>query len=504
MTPIVQEARNAWCEAPVSSCGLLVDGDDYYRAFYEAGQRAERYLALAGWQFDSDACLLRGTEAKRAQLPVTLLAYLDALCARRPELRIYMLAWDFHPVFALEREWIQDLVFQWKTSDRLQFRFDAAHADRGSHHQKFVIVDGQLCFLGGLDLCDHRWDDRKHAMPNPLRISRGAPHKPFHDVQAYLTGDAVGRLVQLFESRWAKAGGEPLDLGAVAVPARTHPPPTGAVPLAAQRVAFSRTDPYGAPDGTPDCHEIGKLHVDAITAAERLIYAETQYFSSRHIGAALCQRLRAGGAPLDVVLVLNMEAETLKEELAIGLAQAKVIGELRQAAHGTQHRLGIYYTLPSSEDGGEPDRATYIHSKLMIVDDRFLTMGSANLTNRSVGLDTELNLSVETDQPQGPLGQSIRGARYDLIHEHLGLDRFDESASLVAALDQLAHARSGRLRLHPSPTERERSLLEVLDPQALPFDPDAFEDPHEDHKIFVGGVGALWRKLFGGHEPSSG
>ena len=55
---------------------------------------------------------------------------------------------------------MQELLFNWSTDERLTFRFDSSHVDQGSHHQKFAVIDGQLAFLGGLDLCDHRWDDR--------------------------------------------------------------------------------------------------------------------------------------------------------------------------------------------------------------------------------------------------------------------------------------------------------------------------------------------------------
>ena len=116
-----------------------------------------------------------------------------------------------------------------------------------------------------------------------------------------------------------------------------------------------------------------------------------------------------------------MEAETLKEEVAVGLAQAKVIADLRKAAEGTHHRSASTTRCPETDGDGEPESATYIHSKLMIVDDRFLTVGSANLTNRSMCVDTELNVSVETDDPGDALGRSIAHARQSLIAEHLGV-----------------------------------------------------------------------------------
>src|SRR6478609_229492 len=445
MRRILKVGQNAWCEEPVERAGILIDGDNYYRAFYEAGERAARYILLAGWQFDTDACLLRGAEAEQAKLPVTLLGYLNALCERNPELRIRILAWDFHAVFALEREWMQDLRFKWLTSDRIEFLFDSHHASGGSHHQKFVVIDGRLAFVGGLDLCDHRWDDRRHRLPNPLRVSRGEPHQPFHDVQSYVVGPLVTRLKDLFCARWLAAGGDPLDLPVVPA-AFSDFSPRGAVPIATDRAAMSRVDPYGSPGGPEGCREVFQLTVDAIAAAERLIYVETQYFSSEQISAALAARLRRAGATLEVVLVLNEHAETFKEEVAVGLAQAKVIRELRQAAEGTPHQLGIYYTVPETQPGTEPERATYIHSKLLIVDDTFLTVGSANWTNRSTHLDTELNLSFSADSTAAPLCESISLTRRSLLAEHLGVDELEESQGVVAALDARARSGSARLR----------------------------------------------------------
>ena len=498
MARILSPGRNLWCEEPVQRAGLLIDGSDYYRAFYAAAQKARRYILLSGWQFDSDACLLCGEEAEAATLPVTLLKFLDSLCERTPELQIYMLAWDFHVVFAIEREWVQTMVFEWTTNERLRFRFDSNHVEKGCHHQKFAVIDGELSFLGGLDLCDHRWDTRRHLDKNPLRVSRGEPHKPFHDVQAYLVGREVGsRLGELFKARWQAAGGEPFEL-----PERGEASfddayiPEDAVPLAAARVALSRTDPHGAPTGTEKCREVCDLYLDAIAGARRSIYIETQYFSSREVGEALVRRMGARfEPPLDIVIVLNMRAETLKEEVAVGLAQAKILDDLRKGAAGTEHALGIYYTVPAHEGEGEPERATYIHSKLMIVDDRFFNVGSANLTNRSCSVDTELNATFETEDPSDALGRSICAARLGLMAEHLGLTDLECGEDIVAKLDERAVRRECRLRIHPSPDEKQRAILNVIDPQDLPFDPDAVEDEDDDRSIFIHGLGKLWRRL---------
>jgi hypothetical protein len=110
---------------------------------------------------------------------------------------------------------------------------------------------------------------------------------------------------------------------------------------------------------------------------------------------------------------------------------------------------------------------------------------------------------METEDADDALGQSILRARQNLIAEHLGVLSMEsyEKGGLVAKLDHLAERREGRLRIHPSPTENERAMLDVIDPQQLPFDPAAPEDDDHRRSIFVGGLGALWARLSGGAPP---
>src|SRR5687767_5945250 len=184
---ILQLGHNAWKAARPDASGVLVDAAAYYRAFYAAALQAKRSIILSGWQFDSGVPLLRGRDAPPGA-EVRLLKLLNRLCERTPELEVYILAWDFHVVFSLEREWMQTLYFEWATNRRVHFRFDDTQAAQGAHHQKFVVIDRSVSFVGGIDLCEARWDDRRHQQDNPLRHSHGAPAKPYHDVQAYLLG----------------------------------------------------------------------------------------------------------------------------------------------------------------------------------------------------------------------------------------------------------------------------------------------------------------------------
>jgi phospholipase D1/2 len=221
---------------------------------------------------------------------------------------------------------------------------------------------------------------------------------------------------------------------------------------------------------------VGHLFEDAIAAADRLIYIETQYFSSRRIREALVRRMRESGrCRPQIVIVVNEQAEALKEELAVGLRQAKNLEVLRDTATATGCGLGCYFSL--CDGASETFRATYIHSKLMIVDDRFLTVGSANLTNRSLGLDSELHAAWEHEGDRGALVDSIRNVRVGLLAEHAGLTPagatdLEAMEGLVARLDALAARADARLKPLGPPTPAQRTAMQLIEPDDLPFDPE--------------------------------
>src|SRR5688572_3459831 len=239
---VLELGHNVWRAARPDAAGLLVDAADYYSAFYQAALGAQRSIVLSGWQFDRGVPLLRGDTAPPGA-EVRLLKFLNLLCEQKPELEVYILAWDFHVVFALEREWMQSLYFEWATNERLHFRFDDTQAAQGSHHQKFVVIDRAISFVGGIDLCEARWDDRHHRSSNALRTSHGVPAKPYHDVQACLIGcETADALRELFTDRWARTAGPALALPACGYPPGSQRLPDAALPLGSTPVAFSRTD----------------------------------------------------------------------------------------------------------------------------------------------------------------------------------------------------------------------------------------------------------------------
>ena len=471
---ILIPGRNCWiADVPVQASGLLIDGRQYYRAFYEVARQAQRSILITGWKFNSHVKLLRGEDAREAG-EVDLLEFLRQLCEQKPELRIYILAWDYSWIYAMEWEWGLESKFQ-HAGGRLQFRFDSEHAVGGSHHQKFVVIDNSVAFVGGLDFNADDWDDRDHLPHNPLRGTSEKPHGPYHDIQASLVGPAALELAKYFKTRWERAGHNGLELHA--------PLPLASVdvgrPIHGQSVALSLNQPktMSFPESTL---EIRNLYEDAIRAAREMIYMENQYFSADAVANVLAERMEDRSLPaLDIAVIQPKQAPGWVEAAAMEPGRLHWIKELSALAERTGHRLRFYYSAAAGRDGNEV--ATLIHSKLMIVDDRFLTVGSANTSNRSQGLDTELNVSWEANGLEDEaLRDSIRTARVDLLAEHCGFlasggappAELQRRRGLVEYLDQLAASRNSRLRfLTPEVILQARQWLGQLEWLGVSLDP---------------------------------
>ena len=458
------------------STGLLIDACDYYRAFYHAAQGASKFILIAGWQFDSEVRLLRGREAREAGEDVRLLAFLESLCDRSPELEIFILAWDFSVIFSLEREWFQKWIFNWTTNRRIRFRFDSRHPVGATHHQKFVVVDSAVAFIGGIDICSDRWDDRRHLLENPERVNGdGSTYDPYHDIQTYHTGPVVNELTELFRQRWHQAGGNKLNLTSLP-PASRHPQIKPSIPLAARRVALSRTMPRYLQAVREPVLEIRRLYVDAILAAERLIYLENQYFSSQAVYWSLIARMTQPQRPrLQIVMVFPGKLP-FKDGLWLGMPQMRMLRGLEQVAAQTGHELGVYCTVCIKK--GE-QKMVFIHSKLLLVDDRFMTVGSANTTNRSMGLDTELNVSWEAKPSDRELPRSIRHVRSALLAEHTGIYQWSERRKmmrirgLVPFLNSMADDPETRLcRYAAEPPIQNGGWMDAIEPISGIADPE--------------------------------
>lgn len=481
----VLNPTTAWRVHDRVESALLIDGRDYYRALYAAVCQATKSILLLGWQFDSDVELVRGDDLPVGVEPrdVELLALLDRLCRERAELQIRVLAWDHSVFYAFERELLQKLYFDAIRCERFDFRWDNTVPLGGSHHQKVAIVDGRVAFFGSQDICQARWDDSAHRPDNEHRTSRGIAHPPYHEVQVAVTGEAARSMIDLFVWRWYGATGERLDPKALVADDASSDerpsssfrfPVTLAMPRA--RIGLARTIPEVI--GRPHVSEVAELYVRAIETAKRFIYIESQYLTSCAVRDALLARMADKAHPkLDMIIVLPHRPSSFKEEITVGVPQAVLLQTLEQAANAYGHSLGIYNVVAGVCDSGE-SLFVYIHAKLMIVDDRLLIVGSANLTNRSMTIDSEIVAAYDAERGNSALRNAIRRARIRLMIEHAGeqvsLRSLVRTSGLVARLDSLIE--EGRVRLHKHNLRKDEPgvvaktmhelTLEFLDPWA--------------------------------------
>ncbi|WP_462321667.1 VTT domain-containing protein [Halochromatium sp.] len=534
--------RNCWRVETAQRVGLCVDGECYFGMLRHSLIAAHRFIAIAAWDIHSRLELVRPDPEDG--WPTAFGDLLLRLLEVRPELEIFILLWDYAPIYALEREplffgevpWHKDAD---KRHPRLHFILDDAHPLMASQHQKLVLIDGGLAWCGGFDISKWRWDTSAHRAEEPRRIDPDSDrYPPFHDLQMLVDADAARALCELFAERWQRAGGaaSPLlhpgataDEGASKVadaktvadawPARLEPL------FQRQEIGIARTLPAFA--GRAEVRESEQLYLDMIEAARELIYIENQYLTSRSVAAALRRSLEQPEGPL-ILIILPRETGHWLEQHTMDLIRARLLKGLREAdQHG---RLRCYYPdLPALGDD-----CLMVHAKLMIIDDHVLRLGSSNLSNRSMGLDSECDLCVVGDTEAAR--SKIRDLRRRLLAMFLsvepetlaaaeegagGLGAGDALVQLIEAegagehdADDGSSRRRGDLRLRPlEPSldqewDRQFPDERLIDPDR-PLSSDWVEDvvigeehaPHARWRLLLG-VGlvllflvlaALWR-----------
>ncbi len=460
MSRILEAGRNCWRIEAATRVAFLIDGEAYYSALRSALRAARHSILIVGWDIDSRLRLPRVGDDR---LPETLGEFLNTLVARRDALHAHVLVWDFALIYALERDILPLYKLRWRAHRRLHFRMNDRHPPGASQHEKIVVIDDAVAFVGGFDLGKWRWDTRDHAPREPRRVDPdGKPYAPFHDVQMVVDDAAASAVADRARERWYRATGEALK----PFPASDVDPwPDRITPhLRNVEVGVARTEPaYG---DVTEVREVERLHLDAIAAAQRTVYIENQYLTSNAVGTALAARLEAAQGP-EVVLVLPLKTGGWLEQTTMDVLRARLLERLRAAdRHG---RLRVFWPrIP----GLPENQCLSLHAKLLFVDDRLVRVGSSNMSNRSMGLDTECDLAVEARDES--TAQAIERVRNELIAEHLGTapDAVSEAlrthGSLIAAIEAL---RGGERTLEvlegsvPAAVEREVPDSAIIDPE---------------------------------------
>ena len=407
---ILRPGRNVWRIERAPRAAVLVDGAAYFEAVRRALANARRSVFILGWDMHSQTPLVGPEGEPDDGLPPLFGDFLRTLVEARPELEIFLLSWDFAFLYAAERELFPRVKLGWATPARVHFHLDNAVPIGSSQHQKLIVVDDALAFSGGLDLTIRRWDTSEHRVEHPQRVDpAGKPYAPFHDVQMMVDGAAARALAEIVRDRWTRACGE--DAPSLARAPESDPWPDRVKPdFMDVDVGIARTQPEYA--GEKGVYEVEKLFLDSIDAAEHSIYIENQFLTFTDFAERLCRRL-AKKPKLEVLIVAPERAESWIEYHAMRPGRILFTRELcRRGAE----RIRLMY--PQVEADGAR-ASTMIHSKVMIVDDRFLRVGSANLNNRSMAVDTECDLAVEARNPGERA--AIRAVRDRLLADHCGV-----------------------------------------------------------------------------------
>lgn len=457
---LLDPGRNVWRVERAERLSVIVDADRYFGVAREAFAQAKRRIMLVGWDFDARIRLVGSNTSTEG--PETVGDFLYWLVERNPELELYLLRWDVGAMKSIFRGKTVFTVLKWARHPRIHVKLDHHHPTASSHHQKLVSIDDCLAFCGGIDMTAERWDTRAHRDDDPGRkLPGGKPYKPWHDATTAITGPAAGALAELCHKRWQRATGVMLpaiDVQGSCWPASLEPTFEGV------ELGIARSQPE-MPDETP-VTEIEALFLDQIRSARRHIYCESQYFASRRIAEAIAARLDEEDGP-EIVIVNPLTAQGWLEPLAMDTARARLVETLRR--RDTHGRLRLYH--PFTRGG----TAIYCHAKITIVDDRQLRVGSANINNRSLRLDTECDVVIDAVRhPDDGLEAKIVAVRNDLIAEHLDVPAervgqlIEQTGSLIETIERLrGPGRSLRPYAAPDLDGVEKWLAdnEVLDPE---------------------------------------
>jgi phospholipase D1/2 len=457
---IVRAGTNCWRVDLADRFHCVQDGADYFRWVREALLGARKSVFILGWDILAAVDLL--PDAGPLEAPTRLSELLAYIARRRPRLRCYILIWDYAALYTLERDPLSRWRLGWQMPRRVRFGFDDRHPVGSSHHQKIIVVDDRLAFCGGIDLTGHRWDTSAHRVHEPARVSARGPYGPYHEVQAMVSGPVAASLGVLARDRWRALGEERLP--AISPSHEDLLPSDLTADLTDVDVAIARTVP-GSEKHLP-IRECESLFLDSIAAARRSIYIESQYFTNDRLSEALAARLRERDGP-EVIVVAPKDCDGWLERNTMGAFRDKVFRLMIDADH--HKRLRLVYPIASRAE----NVPTFVHSKVMVVDDVLVRIGSANFSRRSMAVDTECDLAVDAAGDPRARG-GVQRIRDRLLAEHLGLpveavareiERAGSVRSLIDQRVQFEHT------LMPIEVAREHETADAAALQAV-ADPD--------------------------------
>ncbi len=392
---------------------IIADGEQGWHSVSVALRAAKRHVHITTWIYQPTTELLRlePLSDPEARVSYTVQSVLEELADSGVLVRL--LLWDapFLPMprearraarassdhFEVMQEANESSLPLLKSDEWPLYNRILGEFQIGSHHQKTIVVDGEVGFCTGMNIKENDWDTSTHALfdarrcrfdrPASFRKSvqecrEEADHKPRHDFTARVMGPAVQYLEANFRERWNRL----IDRGAPYSESATlmDAPLESATSIkGASQVQVIRTMPEPKAE-----RGILDTYLRAIGAARRLVYIEDQYFRSSHVADALAEAVRAWPDLTLIVVTSRYQANApvaggwsweCYERIARRKPGFELYG-LRVAAFRATGELVVE----------EVDN----HAKLMIVDDMFVTVGSCNMNDRGFEFEGELNLAI--------------------------------------------------------------------------------------------------------------
>jgi len=378
-------------------------------------------------------------------------------------------------------------------------KVDLPHA---SWHQKFMVID-QTAFVGGMNLRRVDWDTNDHKVFDARRMLFDATEAervavankedkpdtgPRKDYIMRIDGPAAADVTDLFQKRWSRALADKVEYSQNATDFKVDPSaaedPNGAM----AQITATMPDPLAE-------HGILESWHNAIRQAKDFIFIEDQYFRMPILNDAIVARMKEIPA-----LRLIVVTKPVNEYTDPGCFWTYKSAEVFRSAFPSRFlllQLRAFDTGPSfgiDETKGE-FAAMDVHSKMLIVDDVFMSVGSANKNNRGVLYEGELNVAV--------LDRAfVSAARKRILSNMLGeaspeasgafFDKLAQSAKANDAVYQAWDAESFDLNLNGAPLEARfkpkgfvYSLVTPSPTECLleSVGPDVARDPKQSPRI---------------------
>ena len=372
---------------PGNAVEVLIDGAEALPAIAAELDEARSHVHLTGWHFSPDFALDREGD------PVVLRNLLAEL-AERLDVRVLAWAGAPLPLFRPSRADVRKMRDQLIAHTKIECALDAKERPMHCHHEKTIVIDDRVAFVGGIDLTSEsgdRYDTNDHPARAERRLARRlrAHRRPRRRRRRRALPHALARGDGRDARRGRPVAGRPARSSC-----RSCAPCRRSVYTAKPKGEFSILESY----------------IRALKARRAVhLHREPVPLVARDRGRAPREDRRPSASRLPAPAAAPGEAEQRRRRHA----------RRARRADRSRRRRRPRSRLHALRARGNLADPIYVHAKIAIIDDKWLTLGSANLNEHSLFNDTEMN--VVSHDPE-----VARQTRLRLWSEHLELpDRRD-------------------------------------------------------------------------------